>query len=788
MPSPNHADRSASTRHLFHSHTITCFLFLIALASMAFVGCGGGGSSAPPPPPPPTPQNPIPTVASVSPSSVLVGSTPQILTINGSNFLTSSTVTFGNSSHTPTSVSATQLTIQLAASDLSSAGDFQVSVSNPSPGGGTSNAATFAVNNPLPTLATVSPSVIAVGTPALTVSLSGTNFVPTSTVTLNGASLSTEFVSPTGLTASLPAQVFANPGTQNLAVLNPGPGGGTSPSQTITIAAVGAVSVFSFPSTATATTGAWELNAAVVDPNGNPIPNLLVTLQASSGALAASEGMTDSLGSFSTTVAPPADAGPSSATAVSIAAGNHIAVVNLAFAAFPAATAIRAFHRSSQQAQATSTFIQEPMEFGISRAPTDTTNPFVSAPDPCYTPLDLLNAATTTQCAPIFATNNISSAASNFATESCQTVSAVSDLIGLANCAGALATIAVCLDTPAAIICAGELGFLADPTIACISFVASQIATHFHNQAALQLIDAAGIVQDPTDPLGWAGLICDALAPTSSSGPRIYVTNSGNGTVNVFDQNGAPLSSQFNFPGLVAPDGIAYDASTQQLYITDVGDDSIKVYTLDGQRVDTTNLFPTTPGGNPEDILFNPINREFYVNDTNFNSILVFSEQGNPITNLPANAFAGLSGPFGLGFDHATDLIYVSNSNTNQVLVFDQNGVFQNLEFGGLFLPDDITWDPATGNLYVVNDGDSSVSVLDPNGNIVPTPGGFPNLSLPDQIIGDGNFLSPKFYITSIQGNSVRVYDRAGNDLTPANGFQNPNQPLNQPTGVVVVP
>lgn len=149
-----------------------------------------------------------------------------------------------------------------------------------------------------------------------------------------------------------------------------------------------------------------------------------------------------------------------------------------------------------------------------------------------------------------------------------------------------------------------------------------------------------------------------------------------------------------------------------------------------------------------------------------------------------SRSFSGLSGPFGIGFDHATALIYVSNSNANQVLVFDQDGVFQNLQFGGLSLPDDITWDPATGNLYIVNDGDSSVTVLDPNGNIVSTPGGFQNLSLPDQIIGDGNFLSPKFFVTSIQANSVRVFDRTGIDLTPANSFQG----LNQPTGIVVVP
>lgn len=276
-------------------------------------------------------------------------------------------------------------------------------------------------------------------------------------------------------------------------------------------------------------------------------------------------------------MAPPANASPTSASAISAAAGNHIAVVNLAFAVFPVTTS-EVLRTSSQQAPSSSTFTKEPMEFGVGRMPTDPASPFLTAPDPYYSALDLLNAGTTAACAPNYSANQITSTPSNFATESCQTIQAVSTLVGLANCAGALATIAVCLDTPAAVICAGELGFLADPTIACVSFVAGEIANHFNNQAGAQVIDAAGIVKDPADPLGWAGAICDALAATSSTGPSVYVTNAGNGTVSIFDESGVPLSTQFNFPGLVTPDGIAYDASTQQLYITDVGDDSIKVF------------------------------------------------------------------------------------------------------------------------------------------------------------------------------------------------------------------
>jgi uncharacterized repeat protein (TIGR03803 family) len=105
-------------------------------------------------------NNPVPTITlPLVPTSLPVGSTSQELTINGTGFLPSSTVTFNGSSHTATFVSATQLTIGLTSADLATVGTFPVAVVNPAPGGGTATA-NFAV---LP-LVSISPSAVSVPT------------------------------------------------------------------------------------------------------------------------------------------------------------------------------------------------------------------------------------------------------------------------------------------------------------------------------------------------------------------------------------------------------------------------------------------------------------------------------------------------------------------------------------------------------------------------------------------------------------------------------------------------
>jgi sugar lactone lactonase YvrE len=97
--------------------------------------------------------NPAPTAtAPLSPSSAWAGGAAFTLTINGSNFIKASQVTWNGTNRATTYVSATQLQAAILAADIAAAGTAQVTVSNPKPGGGTTSALTFTINksNPPP--------------------------------------------------------------------------------------------------------------------------------------------------------------------------------------------------------------------------------------------------------------------------------------------------------------------------------------------------------------------------------------------------------------------------------------------------------------------------------------------------------------------------------------------------------------------------------------------------------------------------------------------------------------
>jgi len=178
-------------------------------------------------------QNPVPFVSNISPSSIAVGSAGFTLTVNGNSFASNAMVNFNGSSRNTTFVSSSQLTASIAAADVDSTGNFNITVTNPGPGGGTSNTVTLAVvsstgNNPFPSITTISPTSAFRGTNGLTLTVNGSNFIPSSVVRFNGIIRPTTYVSSTQLTSAIPAVSLATAGLFMIEVTNPAPGGGTS--------------------------------------------------------------------------------------------------------------------------------------------------------------------------------------------------------------------------------------------------------------------------------------------------------------------------------------------------------------------------------------------------------------------------------------------------------------------------------------------------------------------------------------------------------------------------------
>lgn len=281
-------------------------------------------------------NNPVPAISSLSPSSATAGGAAFTLTVTGSNFVSGSTVNWNGSALTTTYVGGTQLTAQVPATALVSAGSANVSVINPTPGGGTSGTSTFSINNPVAVLTSISPASAIVGGAAFTLTVSGSSLVSGATVNWNGAALTTSFVSSSKVTAQVPATNIASTGTATVTVLNPTPGGGTSGTATFSINnPLPSVTSLS-PSNATAGGAAFTLtvngsnfvSGSVINWNGVALTTTYVTTVKITAQIPASD--IASTGTANVTVTNPTPGGGTSSIATFTIAGSSNPVPTIA--------------------------------------------------------------------------------------------------------------------------------------------------------------------------------------------------------------------------------------------------------------------------------------------------------------------------------------------------------------------------------------------------------------------------------------------------------------------------
>jgi len=162
-----------------------------------------------------------PNISSFSPSSANVGATPFTLAILGTNFTSSSIVTLDDAPRATTFVSATELHIDLGASDLDNAHDFIVNVINS--GGVASLDATFSVSVPVPRITTISPGSVISGDAGFQLTVNGDNISPTSVISINNVTHSTSQNPTTGaLVTTVAASEIASYGDLAVTVTDNG--------------------------------------------------------------------------------------------------------------------------------------------------------------------------------------------------------------------------------------------------------------------------------------------------------------------------------------------------------------------------------------------------------------------------------------------------------------------------------------------------------------------------------------------------------------------------------------
>jgi YVTN family beta-propeller protein len=213
-------------------------LAVVGIVSLLLLaGCGGGTSPSSINQLTSGGSNPSPTITTVSPNSTVAGGAAFTLTIHGTNFVAGSMVNFGGSAPAATFVNSTQLSVAIPATTIASTGAPVVTVTNPAPGGGTSNAINFIITsgpNSVPTIQVLFPTCAPAGEP-VQLGVVGLNFMASSVVRWNGSDRPTTMDAINGLLAQISASDVASAGTAAVTVFNPAPGGGSSNALTFTV-------------------------------------------------------------------------------------------------------------------------------------------------------------------------------------------------------------------------------------------------------------------------------------------------------------------------------------------------------------------------------------------------------------------------------------------------------------------------------------------------------------------------------------------------------------------------
>ncbi|MBS1803976.1 MAG: transcription factor [Acidobacteria bacterium] len=168
-------------------------------------------------------NNPPVGTIQITPAALPVGATSSAtISVTGTGFISASVIKVNGSARSTTYVNETALTFVATVADQATQGTLAVTVTNPSPGGGTSPAANLTIQPPTatPVISSVSPNSFISGSPDSSINVVGTGFTQNSVVRWNGADLQTSYIPPQ-LYATVPAADLVSAGTAAVTVRTP---------------------------------------------------------------------------------------------------------------------------------------------------------------------------------------------------------------------------------------------------------------------------------------------------------------------------------------------------------------------------------------------------------------------------------------------------------------------------------------------------------------------------------------------------------------------------------------
>lgn len=210
-------------------------------------------------------------------------------------------------------------------------------------------------------------------------------------------------------------------------------------------------------------------------------------------------------------------------------------------------------------------------------------------------------------------------------------------------------------------------------------------------------------------------------------GEFIYVSDTGNKQVQVFDQSGSPINvfgkkgtkeGEFQFPY-----GIDGDKNGN-VYVADLYNGNISIFTSKGEfqnyfkEQDEKDKAIKSPGG------LRIVDEKLYVTDIEKHKVFVFDLKGKKLMEIgePGSGDGQFIAPNNLAIDDDLN-VYVSDSGNNRVQIFNKDGKFQKVINGSrdgkgqstFVNPRGVGVD-AKGNVYIVNNLSHNITIYNKEG------------------------------------------------------------------------
>ena len=205
----------------------------------------------------------------------------------------------------------------------------------------------------------------------------------------------------------------------------------------------------------------------------------------------------------------------------------------------------------------------------------------------------------------------------------------------------------------------------------------------------------------------------------------VYVSEIENNRIQKFDSNGTFVTKwgsagnrdgQFNHPG-----SIAVDSEDKLLFVTDIGNHRIQKFDLNGNFISTWGTLGKEDGqfDRPAGIAYDPINKIIYVAETSNNRIQKFDTNGTFLGKWDSlgTSEGQFNNPDSITYDKYSGLLYISDLKNKRILVFTEEGLpFYQLDLAQLtrglsIMPRDVTIDSAE-KLFVVDKDNNKIHVF----------------------------------------------------------------------------